>query len=228
MTPTIIHCEQGSPAWKQARCGHITASRCGDVIAATKRGEAAARANYRIEIISEILTGVPVEQYVTREMQWGIDQEPNARLAYELACGVMVESCGFAIHPTIKGFGASPDGFLGTDGLVQFKCPTTKTHLEWILAGVVPVEHCPQMLAELSVTGRAWCDFVSFDPRLPKHLQLFIVRFERIEKLVTEIEREVIHFIHEIGAVMAALPQSAGEPCEVIEIDQPTERRYLQ
>ena len=111
-------------------------------------------------------------------MQWGLDQEPFARAAYELHAGVLVETCGFVLHPQIARFGASPDGLVGDDQpLIQIKCPTTKTHLEWMMAKTIPLEHIPQMLAELSCTGREWADFVSFDPRLPEHLQLFVLRF---------------------------------------------------
>lgn len=225
--PLFLDVEQGSAEWKEARCGVVTASRCGDVIATLKSGaEAAARATYRFEIMTERLTGVPVEQYVTREMQWGIDHEADARLAYELACGVMVETCGFAMHGSIADFGASPDGLVVGAGVVQFKCPTTKTHIEWMLAGVVPLEHQPQLLAELSVTGRGWCDFVSFDPRLPEHLQLFIRRFHRDETLIAALEAEVIHFNEETDAVIALLPKPpAGE---VISFDQDIGTQVVQ
>jgi YqaJ-like recombinase protein len=206
-TPVQIDCVQGSREWLQARCGNVTASRCGDVVAMTKKGEAAARRDYRTEIISEILTGRPYPQYVTQEMRWGIEQEPFARAAYEMQRNVLVEICGFIPHPSIDRFGASSDGLVGDDGLVQIKCPNTTTHLSWLMAGVVPIEHMPQMLAEMSCTQRAWCDFVSYDPRLPEHLQLFVRRFERDAKLIAALEREVEHFNAEIDQVLHALPQ---------------------
>jgi YqaJ-like viral recombinase domain len=203
----VARCEQGSELWLQARCGIVTASRCADVIATTKKGEGAARRDYRSELMVEILTGQPYPRYVSQEMQWGIDQEPFARAAYELQRDLLVETCGFILHQDIARFGASPDGLVGDDGLIQIKCPTTRTHLGWMLAGKVPVEHCWQMMGEMSCTGRAWCDFVSFDPRLPQHLQLFVRRFERNDSLIEQLETEVVHFNGEIEEVLAALPQ---------------------
>ena len=205
----IILCEQGDALWQQIRCGKVTASRCGDVIATTKKGEAAARRDYREELMVEILTGEPYPQSAAfaRQVQWGKEQEPFARAAYEMQRDVLVETCGFVLHPDVARFGASPDGLVGEDGMLQIKCPTTRTHLGWMLGGVIPVEHCPQMLGEMACTGRAWCDFVSFDPRLPSHLQLFVRRFERSDSLIAQLETEVVHFNREIDEVLAALPQ---------------------
>lgn len=211
-----LECVQGSELWLKLRCGYVTGSRVSDVIATVKKGEAAPRRNYRIELLCERLTGVPYPRYVSQEMQWGIDHEAEARAAYELNQGVLVDTTGFVLHPAISMFGASPDGLVGDDGLIQIKCPTTATHLSWMLAGVVPVEHCPQMLAEMSCTGRAWCDFVSFDPRMPSHLQLFVRRFERDEKLIAALEGEVIHFNREIEQVMGTLPQA--EPSPIVKL----------
>jgi len=210
MTPgIIIDCEHGSHEWSEIRCGLVTASRCGDVVATTKKGEAASRRDYRSEIISEILTGYPYPQSAAfaRQVKWGIEQEPDARASYEIQRGILTETPGFVLHPHIPRFGASPDGLVGDDGMIQIKCPTTATHLNWILAGTVPTEHCPQMLGEMSCTGREWCDFVSFDPRLPPHLQLFIRRYGRDEKMILALEREVVHFNAEIDGILAALPQ---------------------
>ena len=210
MTPLeLLNIEQGSDEWVQARVGLVTASRCGDVIDMTKKGdESAHRRDYRSELICEILTGQPYPRLITREMQWGIDQEPFARAAYEMQRDVLVETRGFVVHPDIARFGASPDGMVGDDGLIQIKCPNTSTHLRWMLAGAVPVEHMPQMLAELACTGREWCDFVSYDPRLPAHLQLFVRRFARNEQLIANLETEVVHFNAEIEQVLSALPQA--------------------
>lgn len=217
-----IDCEQGSQMWAELRCGLVTASRCGEVIAMTKKGEeTAARRDYRIELISEILTGVPYPRFVSKEMQWGIDQEPFARAAYELQRDVLVETCGFVVHPSVDRFGASPDGLVGDDGLIQIKCPNTTTHLAWMMSKTIPVEHMPQMLAEMSCTQRAWCDFVSFDPRLPEHLQLYVKRFHRDAKLIAILEKEVETFNRQIDEQIAALP---GKPQGVIEImDQANE-----
>jgi hypothetical protein len=204
--PHIIDCEQGSALWQEVRCGLVTASRAADVIAMTKKGEAAARRDYRTEILCEILTGVPYPQFVTKEMIWGTEQEPFAIAAYEIQTGILVERVGFIAHGEISRFGCSPDGLVGDRGLVQVKCPTTATHLSWMLAGVVPIEHIPQLLAELSCTERDWVDFVSFDPRLPEHLQLFVRRFDRDPKLIATLEAEVVHFNEEIDQVLASLP----------------------
>lgn len=205
-TLELAQLEQGSALWKQARVGLVTASRCADVIAMTKKGEGADRRNYRTELICERLTGVPYPRYVSAEMQWGINQEPFARAAYELQNDVLVDTVGFVLHPDVDRFGASPDGLVGEDGVLQIKCPNTSTHLSWMLDGVVPIEHMAQMLGELSCTERAWCDFVSFDPRLPEHLQLFVRRFERNDKLIGTLESEVHHFNYELEETLALLP----------------------
>ncbi len=215
MTPLELSLlEQGSPEWKQARVGLVTASRSGELISTTKRGESAARRNYRTELVCEILTGQPYPRYVSAEMQWGSEQEPFARAAYELDRDVLVEQCGFVLHPEISRFGCSPDGLVGSDGLLQIKCPNTSTHLTWMMGQAVPVEHKAQMLAEMACTGRAWCDFVSYDPRLPAHLQLFIQRFDRDEQAVANLEAAVVHFNSEIANYMSQLP---GGPQLVVE-----------
>jgi len=223
-----IDVEQGSQMWAELRCGLVTASRASDVIATKKqtkkqlelgiREEMADRRIYRSELICEILTRVPYAHYVSQEMQWGLDQEQFARAAYELAHDVLVETVGFILHPTVPRFGASPDGLVGDDGMIQIKCPTTMTHLSWLAQGTIPVEHVAQMLAELSCSGRKWIDFVSYDPRLPEHLQLFVRRYHRDEKLIAVLEAEVVHFNSEIDDTIAALPQ---KPQGIVEsLDQ--------
>lgn len=211
----FLDCVQGSEMWKELRCGYVTASRAADVIAVIEKGknkgqEKAERRNYRIELMCERLTRQPYEHYVSREMQWGLDHESEARAAYEQFMDVLVDTCGFVVHPSIPLFGASPDGLVGDDGLLQIKCPNTSTHLNTLLGGVIPVEHCAQMLAEMSCTGRRWVDFVSYDPRLPAHLQLFGRRYHRDEKLIAGLEAEVVHFNAEIDQVLQGLPQ--GQP----------------
>jgi hypothetical protein len=216
--PEHIDCEQGTEFWKQLRSGLVTASRCGEMISTTKRGESAKRRDYRTELVCEILTRQPYPHVVTKEMQWGTEQEPFARAAYELERDVLVETCGFVLHPDISRFGCSPDGFVGDDGLLQIKCPTTFTHLTWMMAQTVPLEHMPQMLAEMSCTGRSWCDFMSYDPRLPAPLQRFICRYERNEQFVSTIEAEVVKFNSEIANYISQLP---GGPQLVVDtLDQ--------
>lgn len=202
----VIDCEQRTPEWVAARCGRVTGSRICDVMAKLKsNGEAATRRNYKAEVVVEILTGLTVEHFVSKEMQWGTDNEIFARVAYELERDASIDSIGFAVHPMIERFGASPDGTIGDDGLIEIKCPNTATHIDYLLAGTVPADYQPQMLAEMACTGRKWCDFVSFDPRLPKHLQLFVRRFERDEKRIGEIEKEVERFLVEVDDILAKL-----------------------
>ena len=218
--PNFIDCEQGSELWAASRCGLVTASRCADMLAKIKKGVSASRSKYRAELVIEILTGQPYPQYVSQEMQWGTDQEPFGRAAYEMQQDVLVETCGFVLHPTLPRFGASPDGLVGEDGMIQVKCPNTSTHLNCMLSGVVPVEYAPQMLAEMACAGRQWSDFVSFDPRLPKHLQLFVRRLERDQKLIVALEAEVVKFTAEVDDVLAKLPQpEAGQPVVAV-LDQ--------
>jgi hypothetical protein len=219
-TPGLyLDVQQGTPEWLQARCGLPTASRAADIIAMLKsgKGERSERRDYRAEVICEILTGNPYPRRVTPEMQWGIDHEADARVAYELQCGVLVDTCGFVLHPEVDRFGASPDGLVGDDGQIQIKCPTSATHLEYWRSGVVPIEHMPQMLAEMSCTGRDWCDFVSYDPRMPEHLQLFVKRFERNDQHIAILEKEVRHFNAEIDQVLAGLPGKPQAIAEVLE-----------
>ena len=211
-SPMLYDCEQRSDEWRALRIGKVTASRICDVLAKIQKGEAASRRNYRAEIIVEILTGLPADNYVSKEMQWGIDTEPFARAAYELQQDVMVTTVGFACHPVIDRFGASPDGLVGDDGLVEIKCPNTATHIEYLLAGVVPSDYQPQMLVAMACTGREWCDFVSFDPRLPPRLQLFVRRFFRDDARIAEIEAKVEKFLEEVDDVIARLdpPETKG------------------
>ncbi len=224
--PMGYECEQRSDEWRSLRIGKVTASRICDVMAEIKKGEAATRRNYRAEIIVETLTQLPADNYVSKEMQWGIDNEPFARAAYELNQDVMVTTVGFVTHPWIDRFGASPDGLVGDEGLVEIKCPNTATHIEYLLAGVVPADYQPQMLTAMACTGRKWCDFVSFDPRLPQHLQLFGRRFFRDDARIAEIEQKVEKFLEEVDDVLARLhpPDSKGpQPAVLLMEKQPDE-----
>lgn len=201
----ILDLPQGSPEWLAARAGKVTASRIADVMAKIKTGEAAARRDYRAQLVAEILTGRPQEDgFINAEMQWGLDQEPIARSAYEIAKDVLVDQVGFVLHPTIERAGASPDGFSGPVGL-EIKCPKTATHLQYLLDGVAPAKYQPQMLWQMACMDTEACDFVSFDPRLPAHLQLFVVRFPRDEKRIQEMTAEVTVFLREVDAVIDQL-----------------------
>lgn len=196
---------QGSPEWYAIRCGKVTASRLGDVMARIKTGWGAMRANYHAELVAERLTGECARGYVSPEMQWGSDHEAEARAAYEFIADATVEQIGFAVHPSIPDSGASPDGLAGADGLVEIKCPNTATHIDTLLAGVVPNKHLVQIQWQLACTGRQWCDFVSFDPRLPMDLQTFIRRVHRDSAKIAELETEVAVFLGEVASTVARL-----------------------
>lgn len=198
---------QGSPEWFAVRCGKVTASRVADVIAKTKTGYGASRANYAAELIAERLTQSTAPSFTNAAMQWGTDQEPHARAAYSFLHDVDVEEIAFVDHPEIAMSGASPDGLVGLDGLVEFKCPNTATHLDTLLSETVAGKYITQMQWQMACTGRAWCDFASFDPRLPPSMQLFVKRVERDASLILDLETEVSAFLAEIDAKVAALTE---------------------
>jgi len=190
--------DQGSESLFQVRIGKVTASRVADVIAKTKTGYSASRDNYMAQLVCERLTGQKGESFTNAAMQHGTDTEPLARAAYEAFKDVLVDEVGFVPHPTIKMAGASPDGMVGEDGLLEIKCPNTATHIETLLSESVPGKYFTQMQFQLSCTGRQWCDFVSFDNRLPEELQLFVKRVPRDEVFIRLIEAEIVQFIAEL------------------------------
>jgi hypothetical protein len=203
--------EQGTQAWKDERAGKVTASRIADVLTKPRKGqkESAVRANYRAQLICEILSGKPQQdEFQSWDMKRGIELEPTARAEYELRFNHIVRTVGFVPHPTIARAGCSPDGLVESDGLVQFKCPKTATHLAWLMVGSVPPEHRPQMYFELACTGRQWADFASFEPNLPEHLQMFRARLERDEAEIAHIETEVLRFLAEVDEIISRLPQN--------------------
>jgi putative phage-type endonuclease len=198
---------QGSAEWFAVRCGKVTASRVADVIAKTKTGYGASRANYAAELIAERLTQSTAPSFTNAAMQHGVEQEPHARRAYADLMGVEVAEIAFVDHPEIAMSGASPDGLVGLDGLVEFKCPNTATHLDTLLSETVPGKYITQMQWQMACTGRAWCDFASFDPRLPPSMQLFVKRVDRDASLILDLETEVSAFLAEIDAKVAALTE---------------------
>lgn len=204
--------EQGSADWFAARCGKVTASRVADVITKTKTGYGASRANYAAQLIAERLTGAVAESFSNAAMQWGTDQEPDARLAYEFRHDVEVEQVAFVEHPSIAMSGASPDGLIGADGLVEIKCPITATHLDTLRTESIPSKYETQMLWQMACTGREWCDFVSYDPRLPENMRLFVKRLYRDAARIAELEAEVTAFLSEIDATVAELTRKYGMP----------------
>ena len=197
--------EQGSEAWRALRAGKVTASRVADVLSKIKSGESAGRKNYRMDLVAERLTGKPADSFTNAAMQWGTEQEPFARIAYETHKGLFVEQVPFVDHPTIEWFGCSPDGLIGEDGLLEIKSPNTTTHLEYIEAGKPPARYIPQMMCQMACTGRKWCDFVSWDSRLPEDLQLFVVRLDRDDAYIQEMEVEVKQFLTEVDATLLNL-----------------------
>jgi putative phage-type endonuclease len=197
--------EQRTEDWFAARLGKVTASRVADVIAKTKTGYSASRENYMAQLVVERLTNTQAESFTNAAMQWGTDQEPFARAAYEVASNVMVEETGLVDHPTIPMAGASPDGLIGEDGLVEIKCPNTATHIDTLLTQIVPAKYITQMQFQMACTGRQWCDFVSFDPRMPTKAQLFVKRVMRDEAFIKEIETEIKKFLAEVTAKVEQL-----------------------
>ena len=197
--------EQRSPSWFAIRCGKVTASRVNDLMARTKTGYADSRDNYMAQLVCERITGKPAESYSNAAMQWGTEQEPFARAAYEAAKGVLVDEVGLIDHPFIEMSAASPDGLVSIDGMLEIKCPNTATHFDTLLNDKVPTKYITQMQWQMSCTGRKWCDFVSYDPRLPEHLQMFCQRVERDDTMIAELEKEIDLFLKELDAKIDAL-----------------------
>lgn len=208
--PGAVDCEQGSQEWFKWRCGCVGASRVADAIAKLKRkdGEAACRRDLKFELVGEILTGRNSEHYLSKWMELGIEREPLARAEYELQNGCYVETVGWVCHPSIKMAGASPDGVIGEDGLLEIKCPKLETHLSYILNDCVPEEYLPQMLWQMGCCDRKWNDFVSYHPDLPDGLQLFVKRLERtkeVDAVIRGMEAEVTQFLSEVDAMVAQI-----------------------
>lgn len=211
----MVEIAQGSPEWLAIRCGKVTASRVADVVARTKTGWGASRANYMAELIAERLTGAPAERFTNAAMAHGTATEPEAREFYEFMADATVEQVGFVPHSTIAMSGASPDGLVSADGLVEIKCPNTATHIDTLLGQSVPSKYETQMQWQMACTGRQWCDFVSYDPRLPESMRMFVRREARNDALIAELSDEVVRFLAELDAKVEALrelyePQKAA------------------
>jgi putative phage-type endonuclease len=202
---------QGSPEWHALRIGKVTASRVADVVTRTKTGYGASRANYMAELITERLTNEPAPTHVSVAMQWGKDHEDEARSAYEFDSDTSVELVGFVNHPVIRFAGASPDGLVGAHGLIEMKCPNTATHIDTLINGTVPTRYTLQIQFQMACTGRNWCDFVSFDPRVPQRMRLFVRRVARDPVIVNDLEREVRKFLEEADAKYKQLIARYGE-----------------
>lgn len=205
-----IDCAQGSPEWFAARAGRVTASRIADLMAKTKTGWGAGRANYLADLVAERLTGVVAEGFTNAAMKHGTETEPQARAAYQFFADAEVAEVGFVLHPDIDFTGCSPDGIVGTDGMVEIKCPNTATHLETLLGSGIPDKYIKQMQWQMRCCERKWCDFVSFDPRLPTRMQLSVTRITRDDVMIADIERHVIEFLAEVLAKEGALKIKYG------------------
>jgi putative phage-type endonuclease len=204
---------QGTPEWHAQRLGKVTGSRVADVMAKTKSGYSTSRANYLAELVAERLTGQPTESFSSPAMKHGTETEPLARMAYEAETGNLVTEVAMIQHPTIEMSGASPDGLVdGEDGLVEIKSPTTSTHINTLISGKVPSRYISQMQWQMACTGRKWCDFVSFDPRMPTNMQLFIKRVQRDDSLIQEYETEIIQFLKEVDETVNKLIEIRGKP----------------
>lgn len=191
--------EQRTPEWYAARCGRITASRVKDVLAVSKRDgkPLQAREDYATELVLELLTGQSRQIPTTFAMQWGIDNEPLARSEYESLRGVLVEDGGFIVHPELDYIAASPDGLTDDRG-IEIKCPfNSGIHLSTLEQGM-PVEHYAQLQIGMACTGLQLWDFVSFDPRMPPGLQLYIQAVPRDEQFIADAMSECAGFFDQV------------------------------
>jgi putative phage-type endonuclease len=196
--------DQRSPEWYEARRGKVTASRIADVLSRTKSGWGSSRGNYQSELLVERLGGSN-PSFTSPAMQWGLDKEAEARDAYSFYTGADVALCGFIDHPAIDMSGASPDGLVGSDGLLEIKCPNSAQHIDTLLGESIAQKYMSQIYWQLACTGRQWCDFASYDPRLPEDMRLFVHRIQRDDKTITMIEKEVTLFIRELETKLASL-----------------------
>lgn len=195
----------------KARMGKLTASRMVDAMAFRKDGKPSAeRTKYLHEVVAERLTGECVSHFVTPAMQWGSEQEANAKLEYSELTGRTIKPCGTFDHFDIDGLAATPDGLLAHDGLIETKCPVTATHIAWSLAGVVPDQHKPQMIVQLMCTGREWVDFVSYDPRIKGPRRLFIVRYVPTDEEIEAVRVAAIQFLHEVESMFEFMSTEAA------------------
>lgn len=211
-----VDVDQNSVDWLQMRCGCPTASHAYDITAKAKRQKEgdppkylACRSNYKKSKVREWLTGLSADGYVSPYMERGLEVEPLARAAYEMQTGCDVEKGGIFIHDKITKFMASPDGRIGDDGLLEVKYLTGSTteanHLDLLEGAEIPEEYKLQMTAQMACSGRQWVDFVSYDPDMPKHLQLFVKRFPRDPVRIEKMEREVVQFLTEVIELLKKL-----------------------
>lgn len=196
---------QGTDEWKAARVGSLGGSQVSDALARIKTGWGASRANILATLIAERLTGIAADSFTNAAMQRGTEKEPDARLAYEFECGVTVKQVGIFRHPALTGTHASPDGLVADDGCVEIKVPNTSTHIDTLLSETIADKYIKQMQWEMACSGRAWCDYISFDDRLPPDMRLFVKRVPRDEQMIEEMERDIAGFLKELDDKIAAL-----------------------
>jgi len=195
--PVQIKAEQRTPEWFEARLGRATASRFGDIMAKTRSGYAACRKNYLAELLIQRLTKQIPENYQSPAMLWGVENEPVAALQYTLETGNEVEETSLWLHDSIEA-GASPDGLIGNDGVLEIKCPNSATHIETLHTGKLPTQYKAQVQGQMWITDRKWCDFVSYDPRLPENAQMIIIRVQRDDDYIGQLINEIQDFLEEL------------------------------
>ena len=209
--PRFITAEQGTPEWHQARLGCLTASRMKDALDYTAKGaEGAKRKQLKLDLMAETFTGQPTPVFVNGAMKWGTETEPEARIAYSSATGNDVEQVGFCLHDSIPYFGCSPDGLVGDDGMVEIKCPASSTMVQWLIYGVIPEDHIPQLITQCAVAGRKWVDFVAFDPRMAEPYRMFIRRFTPTPEQIEEVEAEARKIARDMKEMYAQIQQTIG------------------
>jgi len=201
--------EQGTDAWKMLRLGKVTASRIKDIVATTKSGYSTSRDKYMTQLLLERITNTVAESYSNDAMAWGTEQEPYARANYESKMGVLVDQVAFVDHPTIPMSGASPDGLVNDDGLVELKAPMSHTHLESLLGGI-DNQYLTQVQWQMAVTNRSWTDLCSYDPRFPEHLRLIVKRINRDDAYIANLEKEVVKFLAELDDKVNKLNELKG------------------
>lgn len=196
MSASLI--EQGSDAWKAMRCGKVTGSRIADIVRKTRTGVSATRQTYLGQLVAERLTNTVRDGFKSPSMKWGNDAEPEARLTYSIMMGETIEQIAFVDHPRVAMSGASPDGLVGERGLVEIKCPDVDTHIGYLLGDAIPADYITQMQWQMACTERDWCDWVSFDPRMPEDMRLEVRRVERDDVMIAELEHQVMKFLAEV------------------------------
>lgn len=197
--------QQGTSEWFKARVGKVTSSRIADMVATTKSGWGASRGNYAADLLIERLTGEPAPHYQSPAMLYGTECEPEARAAYCFLMDVDIEEVGFVEHPRLAMCGCSPDGLIGDDGLIEIKCPNTAQHLNTLLTKTIDGKYIKQMQFQMACTGREWCDYVSYDRRLPERMRLWKMRVPRDDKTIAYLEKEAVVFLREIDDALAQL-----------------------